>query len=122
MTDTLIHNGYHGSVRYSSADEVFHGRIVGINDLVTFEGTNVAELKAAFKAAVADYLETCKALGKEPEKSYKGSFNIRIPAYLHKEAALWASINQISLNDFVRVAIDYTLRNKEAVAVLLHEQ
>jgi predicted HicB family RNase H-like nuclease len=110
MTDILEYKSYYASVHFSSEDEVFHGKIIGINDLVNFEGTTVKELKGAFHEAVDDYLETCKELGKEPEKTYKGSFNIRISPELHRQAAQYALLRGISLNDFVRNAIDFMIK------------
>jgi predicted HicB family RNase H-like nuclease len=63
-----------GSVNYSDADECFFGKIEGINDLVTFEGSSVKELKKVFRQAVDDYLELCKQAGKEPYRVCKGFF------------------------------------------------
>src|SRR5580693_7396635 len=102
MNDILEYKGYYASLQFSSEDEIFYGKLFGIDDLVTFEGTSVKELKKAFHEAVNDYLETCKELGKEPNKTYKGTFNVRITTDLHKAAALFASLNNISLNDFVK--------------------
>lgn len=115
MNDILQHKGYYASLHFSSEDEVFYGKLLGIDDLVNFEGASVKELKKAFYEAVDDYLVTCEELGKEPNKTYKGTFNVRIPTDLHKAAAVFASIHNISLNDFVRTAIDYTLLHKEEV-------
>jgi len=109
MNDILEYKGYYATVHFSAEDDVFYGKIIGINDLVSFEGTTVAQLKKSFHEAVQDYLTTCAELGKEPEKLYKGSFNIRIPSELHRQAALQASVKNMSLNDFVRFAIDFTL-------------
>lgn len=106
MNDILQYKGYFASVQFSAMDEVFFGKILGINDLVSFEGTTVKELKDAFEEAVEDYLETCKKLKKEPEKMYKGSFNVRISSELHRQAALVSAGKNMSLNDFVRYAID----------------
>jgi predicted HicB family RNase H-like nuclease len=80
MKDVLTYKGFIGSVHFSNSDKVFHGKLEGINDLITFEGRNVSELTTAFRGAVNDYLELCKEAGKNPERSYKGSFNVRIPA------------------------------------------
>ena len=110
MNDILQYKGYFATVHFSADDEVFYGKILGINDLVSFEGTTVKELKKSFQEAVDDYLETCKELKKDPDKGYKGSFNVRIPAELHREAANYSAIKNMSLNDFVRFAIDFTLR------------
>ena len=109
MTDILQYKEYFASVHFSAEDEIFFGKIIGINDAVTFEGSTVNELKKGFQEAVEDYLATCKALNKEPEKIYKGSFNIRIPPELHRQAALFSATKKMSLNDFVRFAIDFTL-------------
>jgi predicted HicB family RNase H-like nuclease len=110
MNDILQYKGYFATVHFSGDDDVFYGKILGINDLVSFEGSTVKELKKSFQDAVDDYLEICKKLKKDPDKGYKGSFNVRIPAELHREAANYSVIRNMSLNDFVRYAIDFTLR------------
>lgn len=115
MNDILQYQNYHASVHYSTEDEVFYGRILGINDLVSFEGASVSELKSAFEEAVLDYLETCKEIGKEPEKTYKGTFNVRVPASLHKEASIFASVHNITLNEFVKVAMAFALKKKDEI-------
>jgi predicted HicB family RNase H-like nuclease len=115
MNDLLKYKDYFASVEYHAEDEVFYGKVLAITDLVSFEGASVKELKKAFKEAVEDYLEACQQLGKEPDKTYKGSFNVRIPAELHKEAALFAANKKVSLNDFIRSAIDFALSNRAAL-------
>lgn len=115
MNDILQYNGYYASVNFSSVDEVFYGKIIGINDLVSFEGSTVAELKQGFHEAVEDYLETCTEIGKSPDKTYKGSFNVRVPSSLHKQAALFASLNNITLNEFVKTALFFALKHREDV-------
>ena len=113
MNDILEYKGYYASLHFSSEDEVFYGKLLGIDDLVNFEGASVKELKKAFHEAVDDYVETCKELGKEPNKTYKGTFNVRLTTDLHKQAAVYAAMHNISLNDFVRTAIDYALLHKD---------
>ena len=106
MADNMIkYKDFYGSVEYSSTDECFFGKIIGTKDLVTFEGNSVDELKKAFSEAVEDYLILCEELGKEPQKLYKGSFNVRISPELHKEAAVLASRKGVSLNSFIEKAI-----------------
>ena len=58
MNDILQYKEYYASIHFSAEDEVFYGKILGINDLVSFEGLSVKELKKSFREAVADYLET----------------------------------------------------------------
>jgi predicted HicB family RNase H-like nuclease len=115
MSDILQYQNYYASVHFSATDEVFYGKILGINDLVSFEGMSVKELKKSFKEAVEDYLEVCEATGKPPEKTYKGTFNVRVPTTLHKQAALFAAIHNITLNEFVKKALSFTLSHKKDI-------
>ncbi len=101
----LKYKDFYGSVEYSAADECFFGKIIGTTDLVTFEGDSVESLKSAFAEAVEDYLVLCEEIGKAPQKSYKGSFNVRISPELHKDAAVISSRRGMSLNAFVENAI-----------------
>ena len=112
MTDRLKYKEFIGSVHFSAEDEVFHGKIEGINDLVTFEGTTVTKLKAAFKEAVVDYIELCKETGKEVHKSFKGSFNIRVNPELHSKAYERALLEGKTLNQFVKEAIEERIQHR----------
>jgi predicted HicB family RNase H-like nuclease len=112
MNDILQYKNYFASVHFSSADEVFYGKAVGINDLVSFEGASVKELKTAFEEAIEDYLDTCETIGKSPEKAYKGTFNVRVPSTLHKEASIFAAINNITLNQLVKKSLSFALQHK----------
>lgn len=104
--NVLTYKGYIGSVRYSAEGDIFHGRIEGIRDLITFEGRSVDELKKAFHEVVDDYLEFCKQANKKPEKSYKGSFNVRIDPEIHRQIAVMSAMAGISLNQFVQKALE----------------
>jgi predicted HicB family RNase H-like nuclease len=121
MNDILQYKEYFASVRFSAPDEVFVGKILGINDLINFEGNSVSELKKAFKEAVDDYLQTCLRIGKVPEKTYKGSFNVRVSPKLHQEASTFAAIHNITLNEFVKTALSHALKKKEDFSQILEE-
>ena len=105
MNNTMEYKGYIGSVEFSEEDALFYGKVLGIRALISYEGTNAAELVADFHGAVDDYLEVCAQSGTEPEKAYKGSFNVRISPELHKQAAVAAMARNISLNSFVEASI-----------------
>lgn len=87
MASTIEHNGYIGSVEYSAEDKCFFGKLEMIDDLVTFEANNANDLEINFQDAVDGYLSTCKELNREPQKAYKGVFNVRIDPDLHKKVA-----------------------------------
>ncbi|MCL2293394.1 MAG: type II toxin-antitoxin system HicB family antitoxin [Spirochaetes bacterium] len=106
MKDVIKYKDYMGSVHFNAEDEIFYGKIEGIDDLVTFEGKSVEELKKAFWEAVEDYLETCKKYNKEAEKSYKGSFNVRINPDLHRKVKRAATKKGLSLNQFIQKAVE----------------
>lgn len=116
MSNYLKYKEYLGTIEYSTEDEVFYGKLFGINDLVTFEGASVKEIKKVFKEAVDDYIKFCAELNKKAEKSFKGSFNVRVPSDLHKDAAFIAVQNNVSLNDFVKGAIRYAIKHKQEVS------
>lgn len=105
MKNTMEYKGYIGSVEFSEVDEVFFGQVQGIRSLISYEGTNAKELIKDFHGAIDDYLNFCKEEGIEPEKAYKGSFNIRISPELHKQIAVCAISNQVSLNSLVEKAL-----------------
>ena len=106
MTDKLVYKDFIGTVHFSTKDSIFYGKIEGINDLVTFEGETVVDLKRAFEESVDDYIEICKEVGKDPLKSFKGSFNVRIAPELHSKAFKTALLKGKSLNQFVQEAIE----------------
>lgn len=101
----LQYKDYVGSVIFSEKDATFHGKIIGLKALITFEGDTVAKLTTDFHNAVDEYLTYCEEHEKEPEKPYKGSFNIRIGADLHRRVAMQANLRGMSLNSYVEEAI-----------------
>ncbi len=106
----IKYKGYSGNVEYSSEDKVFFGKIVHINDLVTFEATTVKDLEKNFREAVDDYIKTCRQLGKEPQKSFKGTFNVRVKPDLHRKASMVSLQRHISLNKLVEQALEKEIK------------
>lgn len=115
MKDMMNYKGYYGSVHYSDEDQVFHGKIEFIRSLVTYEGINVKNLREAFETAVDDYLELCEEEGKDPETSFKGSFNVRTGPDLHRKATLYAKSKGINLNSVITDALEKYLSKNDNV-------
>ena len=111
MKNLIEYKGYLGSVEFSSEDEVFFGKVQGIRSLISYEGNTASELIQDFHNAVDDYLSLCKEENKEPEKAYKGSFNIRISPELHKKIAIYAIEHEMSLNKLVENSIQREFAN-----------
>ena len=101
----LHYKNYTGSVELSEEDGVFHGKVVGIKALISFEGNSVNAIIKDFHDAIDEYFDFCVKNGKEPEKPFKGSFNVRIGTDLHRKLALAAAARGVSLNTLVEDAI-----------------
>jgi len=105
VKNAMNYKGYYGSVEFSDEDDVFFGRIIGINDRIMYEGDTVKNLRRHFEESVEDYLSICVQLGKEPEKTYRGTFNVRITPALHRNLALFSASRGKTLNAAVEEAI-----------------
>ena len=101
----LEYKGYHAIIEFDVESFILRGKIEGINDFVNFESDDPKAIEQEFHLAVDDYLEFCQVVGKEPDKEYKGTFNIRIQPELHKKIATMAMKNGESLNTTVEKAI-----------------
>ena len=104
--NNMTYNGYHARIEYDAEDEVFFGTIAGISDVIGFHGDSVTELKAAFREAVDDYLETCRKIGKEPQRPYSGKMMFRVAPEVHRRAALAAELSGKSLNQWAEEALE----------------
>ena len=112
MSNTMEYKNYVGSVEFSESDGVFFGKVMGIRAMISYEGTTAKELVEDFHGAIDDYLELCEEEGKEPERAYKGSFNVRVSPELHKQAVIYATSRQMSLNSLVESALRNSLASQ----------
>ncbi len=106
MSNTMEYKGYVGTVEFSEENSIFFGKVIGTRALISYEGQSARELVSDFHGAVDDYLELCAAEGIEPERAYKGSFNVRISPELHKQAVMAAMSKEMTLNRFVETSIE----------------
>jgi len=120
VNNVLEYNGYSGSIEISIEDNCLYGKILFITDIVTYEADTVDDLKLQFREAVDDYLQTCQEIGKEPQKPFKGSFNIRISPQLHRRAAVSAANEGVSLNELTSKAIEYYLDKPDKAINITH--
>lgn len=97
----MEYKGYIGKVEFDDEAGIFHGEIINLRDVVTFQGEAVSELREAFKDSVDDYLEFCAERGESPEKPYSGKFMVRVEPELHKAVAIRAKMDHKSLNAWV---------------------
>lgn len=105
----MKYKGYIGHVEYDDEAKIFHGEVVGLKDIITFQGDSVQELEQAFKDSVNDYLAWCKERGEKPEKTFSGTFNLRISPDLHAKIALQAKSMGLSLNSYIAQALKHAV-------------
>jgi predicted HicB family RNase H-like nuclease len=101
----MKYKGYQGTAIYDDEAKVFHGEVIGLKDVITFQGYSVDQLEQAFKDSIDDYLEFCEKIKKSPEKPFSGNLMLRLPPEIHKEAAIEAKYRGISLNTLLIEAI-----------------
>jgi predicted HicB family RNase H-like nuclease len=114
--DTMEYKGYRGAVCYSAEDRVLHGRILGIGDVVNFEGAEVEELEKAFREAVDDYLALCEKLGRAPDREYSGRIPLRIDAALHRCVAIAADSAEKSVNSWIAETLENATKPRRSDA------
>lgn len=113
MNSMLEYRGYHATITYDADDELFVGQVFGITDSLNFHGSSIEELKRMFAQSIDNYLDLCKQVGKEPEKEFKGSFNVRIPSELHREISMLAAQQKVTLNQYVINALSKSIVSAE---------
>lgn len=110
----MEYKGYIGKVEFDNEAGLFHGEVTNLRDVITFEGTTVQELRAAFQASVDDYLAFCTVRGEEPEKPYSGTFTLRVTPELHRDIALQARLADKSTNSWVAEVLAAAVGGQQA--------
>ena len=121
MSNVLKYKNYCTKIEYDSVNGVLYGKIEGIRDLVNFESDSLQKIVDEFHTAVDDYLDFCKEVGKEPDREYSGSFNVRISSELHRKASFMAMEEGKTLNRFVEEAIETHVLGRSKTEISLSE-
>ncbi len=108
----MILDGYEARIDFDEETELFHGEIINLRDVITFQGRSVDELKTAFADSLADYFAFCKERGEEPEKPYSGQFIVRIDPPLHRAVANAARLQGLSLNKWIATTLENATTQK----------
>jgi predicted HicB family RNase H-like nuclease len=107
----IEYKGYFGNVTFDADNNIFHGEVVGIRDVVTFQGRSVAQIRRAFRDSVDDYLAFCRCRGETPEKPLSGRFVVRIPPELHRKVSTLAARAGQSLNAWLLARLEDDVRH-----------
>lgn len=109
----MEYKGYRAAIEYDESVDSFHGRVIGLRDVISFYGDTVEELRAEFETSVDDYLAFCEERGRQPDRAYSGRFNVRIAPDLHRAAKICAELTDQSLNTVVEEALESYVHQKE---------
>ena len=105
-TGMMKYKGYRASVTYDEEDKIFVGEVFGVSDSLNFHGRSVDELETSFHNCIENYLSLCAKIGKEPQKEFSGTFNVRTTPAIHEQAAEYAFENGVSLNQVISMAVE----------------
>ena len=97
----MEYKNYVGKIEFDDVADLFHGEVIGIRDVITFQGKSVHELKKAFRESIDDYLEFCKKRREEPDKPFTGKFVVRLTPEQHRKVFIASKIKGKSLNSWV---------------------
>lgn len=97
----MEYKGYIGHVEFDDEAGIFHGEVINLRDVITFQGETVEELRTAFRDSIEDYIEFCAERGEEPERPFSGKFTVRISPELHRKLYVQAKLQNKSLNGWV---------------------
>jgi predicted HicB family RNase H-like nuclease len=104
----MLYKGYTGKVEFDDDAEIFYGEVIGLRDVITFQGKTVDKVKTAFRESVDDYLEFCAKRGEEPEKPFTGKFVVRMPPDLHRKVYVAAKKSGSSLNSWILQTLEHS--------------
>jgi predicted HicB family RNase H-like nuclease len=106
----MEYKGYIARVEYDDEAELFHGQVMNLRDVITFQGHSVKELRKALRASVEDYVAFCASRGEEPEKPFSGKVLLRLSPELHRAAMVAAAQRRRSLNAWATEVIERATR------------
>ncbi len=107
----MEYKGYVAKVEFDDEADIFHGEVINLRDVITFEGQSVAELRQAFEDSVEDYLDFCRQRNEDPEKPFSGKFSIRVDPELHRKITTQARLANKSLNKWVSDTLETAVIN-----------
>ncbi len=114
MMNVMHYEKYTARIEYDEGSDLFHGRVIGIRDVIEFHGKTTEDLHHEFKISIEDYKSMCAEDGVTPEKPFTGKFTLRVDGEEHRQLVLAATLKNKSLNswarDVLKEAADKSLR------------
>lgn len=105
----IEYKGYIGVVEFDPEIDLFHGTVINTNDVITFYGSSVVELREEMRKSVEDYLEFCREQGREPERPFSGKLSIQTSPELHRRVALEAAHLHVNMNTYIQKVLEKSI-------------
>ncbi len=105
MINTLSYRGYTVSMTFDVEDKIIVGRVLDVDDIISFHGESVGEFESNFHMVVDDYIAACEQLGTPPEKPASGKLMLRVAPTVHAAALKAAAVSGVSLNKWAEQAL-----------------
>jgi predicted HicB family RNase H-like nuclease len=102
----MKYKNYEAVIRFDEGDQILHGRVLNVRDVISFHGKSIKEVRQAFEEAVDDYLADCAEQGRDPEKPFSGKFVVRVKPEVHRQAVILAAREHVSLNVWLASAVE----------------
>lgn len=110
LINTMTYKGYTASMTFDTDDKIIVGRVLDVDDIISFHGESVAKFEAAFHSAVNGYISACKKMGAAPEKPASGKMMLRVAPTVHAAALKAAARSGVSLNKWAEQALGAAAR------------
>jgi predicted HicB family RNase H-like nuclease len=110
LTNLLEYKGYYARIAFDPSADAFHGRVIGLRDVIDFYGRTPDELREELKLSVEEYLAWCAEEGTKPEKTWQGKLTIRVGEELRNRIAVAAAAHEQSINAWIKEALDREAR------------
>ena len=96
--NSMSYRGYTARMEFDPDDKIIVGRVLDIDDIISFHGTSVAEFESALHSAVDGYIAACEQLGQAPDKPASGKMMLRVDPAVHAAAVKASARSGQSLN------------------------
>ena len=106
LTNLLTYKGYYARLAFDPSADAFHGRVIGIQDVIDFYGRTPDELRTEFKNSVEEYLAWCAEEGTQPEKTWLGKLTIRVDEDLRRRLTVVAAAHGESVNAWITALLE----------------
>ena len=104
---TMEYKGYvAGPIDFDPDDGTFSGTVLGLSDVIHFEGSSAEELRDSFRWSIDEYLTICAEKGRQPDRPFSGKMLVRATPELHRKATMRAAAEGVSLSQWVSRQIE----------------